>query len=250
MISPQSHSEKLIRGGGPFGDLDTPAATEKFTLLIADDHVMLREALRNIFEQCSDIEVVAEASDGLEAVEMCTELQPDVILMDIMMPKLNGIEATKQIREVSPRTAVLMLTGYDDDCYVAGLLESGAAGYLLKSTERASLVSAVRAIAQGEAVLDSCVFAKILHHTNFPQKTERNVKLGDSLTMREMEVFKLVAHGMSNKEIATTLCVTVGTVKAHLSSIFSKMQVASRAEAVFRGITLGLVEGADFGKKE
>ena len=234
-------------------DKTTDVVVNKIALLIVDDHILLREAIRSTFEKCEDIEVVAEAGDGLEAVSSCLKLKPDVVLMDIMMPKLNGIEATKEIRRASPNTAVLVLTGYDDDAYVAGLLEAGAAGYLLKSTQAAGLIRAVRAIADGETILDASVFARIRHYITFPKKEESGGKVSaasnDSLSARELEVMRLVANGMSNKEIANRLCVTISTVKAHLSSIFGKIDVASRAEAIFKGMRLGLIGENDLGQR-
>ena len=213
--------------------------------MIADDHSLLREAIRHAFDQHKDIEVVAEVDDGVEAVRLSSELRPDVVIMDIMMPRLNGIEATKQIRKLTPTTAVLILTGYDDDRYVIGLLEAGAAGYLLKSTQGQSLVRAVRAVYDGEAILHPALIGKILRYTTFTEPADRSCETKELLSKREKDVLKLATRGMNNKSIAEELFVTVGTVKAHLSSIFSKMGVASRTEAIVKGMREGWITQED-----
>lgn len=211
----------------------------KIRILIADDHPLLREAMRSAFEQQQDMEVVGEASDGQEAVDLSSQLKPDIIVMDIVMPKLSGIEATRQIRKSSPTTAVLILTAYDDDRYVIGLLEAGAAGYLLKSARGRDLVGAVRTVHAGESVLHPSIIAKILKYGVEMQAQSAQRSTGEQLSDRELEVLKLAAKGMSNKEIAHELFLSVRTVKAHLSTIFGKMDVASRTEAIVRGVRQG-----------
>ncbi len=208
-------------------------------VLIADDHPLLREAMRSTFKQYPDIEVVAEAVDGEEAVRLSAELKPDIVVMDIVMPKLNGIEATKQIKKLSPNTAVLILTAYDDDRYVIGLLESGAVGYLLKSAPGRVLVEALRTVYQGESVLNPAIIAKLLKYGHQKQTSENQPKPEEQITGRELEVLKLVARGMSNKDIAQALFLSTRTVKTHLASIFSKMEVASRTEAIVKGVREG-----------
>lgn len=210
----------------------------KIRVIIVDDHPLLRKAMRNTFEQHEDIEVVGEAKDGEEAVKLSSELKPDIAIMDIVMPNLSGIEATKQIRKISPKTAVLILTAYDDDHYVIGLMEAGAAGYLLKSARSQDLVRAVRSVHAGESVLHPTIIAKILKqriqiHASDEQRTK------EELSSREMEVIKLAARGMSNKDIAGELLLSIRTVKAHLSNIFNKMGVASRTEAIITGVREG-----------
>jgi NarL family two-component system response regulator LiaR len=228
--------------------------SKKIRVIIADDHALLREAMRVALEQYNDIEVVAEATDGVDVVRLSSELKPDVVVMDIMMPKLNGIKATMQVRNISPATAVLILTGYDDDRYVIGLLESGAAGYLLKSSNMEGLVRAVHAVYDGEAVFDHSIFRKILNYTSFSKGKSKVADSGkehrEALSVREITVLKLAATGMSNKQIADELCVTVATVKAHLSSIFSKMGIVSRAEAIFKGMRDGLITLEDLLEQE
>jgi DNA-binding NarL/FixJ family response regulator len=215
----------------------------KLKVLIADDHPLLREALHRALDGKGDMEIVAEAGDGEEAVKLTSELKPDVVVMDIVMPKLNGIEATKKIKEVIPNTAVLILTAYNDEEYILGLLDAGAAGYLLKSARGSDLVEAVRAIQVGESVLHPNIIAKLLKRAmTGPVEGHQHSEL---LSERESEVLKLVALGMSNKEVAEKLSVSERTVKAHLTNIFNKLNVASRSEAIVRGLKLGLVNVED-----
>ena len=207
--------------------------------MIADDHPLVREALHRTLEGEEDIEVVAEAGDGEEAVKFASELKPDVAVMDIVMPKLNGIEATRKIKEIAPDTAILILTAYDDDEYVLGLLDAGAAGYLLKSARGRDLVGAIRAIRSGESVLHPKIIAKLLERATVAPAEQH--KASDPLSERESEVLKLVTSGMSNKEIAENLFLSQRTVKAHLTSVFNKLNVASRSEAIVKGLQWGLV---------
>ena len=214
-------------------------ADAKIRVIVADDHPLLRDAMRNTLEKQEDIEVIGEASDGEEAVKLSSELNPDVVIMDIVMPRLNGIEATKRIKEISPDTAVLILTAYDDDRYVIGLLEAGAAGYLLKSARGQALVDAIRTVSAGESVLHPTIIAKVLKYgvRTRAQGGERGTK--GQLSDRELEVLKLASKGMSNKDIAKELFLSTRTVKAHLSNIFDKLDVASRTEAIVKGIKEG-----------
>ena len=209
------------------------------TVLIADDHPLVREALHRALEGEEDIEVVAEANDGEEAVKFASELKPNVAVMDIVMPKINGIEATKKIKEIAPDTAILILTAYDDDEYVLGLLDAGAAGYLLKSARGRDLVGAIRAIRSGESVLHPKIIAKLLKRATIAPAGEH--KASELLSERESEVLKLVTSGMSNKEIAENLFLSQRTIKAHLTNIFNKLNVASRSEAIVKGLQWGLV---------
>ena len=212
---------------------------DKLTILIADDHPLVREALHQALDGERDMEVVAEAGDGAEAVKLASELKPDVAVMDIVMPKLNGIEATRKIKEITPQIAILILTAYDDDEYVLGLLDAGAAGYLLKSARGCDLAGAIRAVKSGESVLHPKIIAKLLKRAMTAPVKER--KASDLLSERELEVLRLVALGMSNKEIAEKLFLSQRTVKAHLTNIFNKLNVASRSEAIVKGLQWGLV---------
>jgi DNA-binding NarL/FixJ family response regulator len=211
----------------------------KIRVLLADDHSLLRDAMRNCIEQEEDMVVVGEASDGEETVRLSLELKPDIVIMDIVMPKLSGIEASKQIKDMCPSVAVLILTAYDDDRYVLGLLEAGAAGYLLKSARGHTVVEAVRTILRGESVLHPTVISKLLKHALHADAGREEASGAKLLSPRELEIMKLCSRGMSNKDMAKELCLTVRTVKAHLSNIFDKLGVASRTEAILKGLREG-----------
>ena len=208
-------------------------------VLLADDHVLVREGTRQLLSQEPDLLVVAEAGDGEEAVRLAAETHPDVALIDIAMPKLNGIEATKQIKSISPTTAVLILSAYDDDQYVFALLEAGAAGYLLKNVRGRELIEAVRSVYAGESVLHPVIARKVIDRLNLPVSSTSEETTDQSLTERELEVLSLAAKGLSNKDIADQLYLSARTVQAHLSTIFSKLEVGSRTEAVVLALRRG-----------
>jgi DNA-binding NarL/FixJ family response regulator len=215
---------------------------QSIRVLIADDHALLRESMRSVVDGQEDMEVVGEACDGEEAVRISSDLKPDIAVLDIVMPKLNGIEASKGIKKASPATAILILTAYDDVQYALGLLEAGAAGYLLKSARGEDVVAAIRAVRAGESVLHPSIIAKLLKRgAGVPIGLDRP-KSRDSLSEREFEVLTLAATSMSNKEIAERLSVTVRTVKAHLSNTFAKMNVASRTEAILLAVREGWLD--------
>jgi DNA-binding NarL/FixJ family response regulator len=210
----------------------------KIKILLAEDHAVVRQGTRELLERESDLEVVAEAGDGEEAVQLAARHQPDVAIMDIAMPKLNGIEATRQIKASHPATAVLVLTAYDNDQYVFAVLEAGAAGYLLKDVHAEELIKAVRAVYAGESVLHPVIARKVINHFA-PITAKREESAQEPLTEREMQVLKLAARSMTNQEIAHELALSVRTVQSHLSNIFGKMQVGSRTEAVLQGLKKG-----------
>jgi NarL family two-component system response regulator LiaR len=211
----------------------------KLTVLIADDHPLVRDALRQALDGEEDMQIVGEAADGEEAIRLASELKPDVAVMDIVMPKLNGIEATRKIKQIAPDIAILILTAYDDDEYVLGLLDAGAAGYLLKSARGHDLAGAIRAIKSGESVLHPKIIAKLLKRAMVAPSEEH--KPPAILSERELEILRFVALGMSNKEIADKLFLSERTIKAHLTNIFNKLNVASRSEAIVKGLQWRLV---------
>ena len=222
-----------------FTTLFRAQAMEPITVVLADDHPVLREGMRNLLEQQRDIRVIGEAGNGHEAVAAVRALKPDIVLMDVVMPRLNGIEATKQIKRTNPTTAVLILSAYDDDRYVLGLLDAGAAGYLLKNATGQEVIQAIRSVHAGEAVLHPAVAARLLARAGRLSPRPAMVDGEEPLTGRELEVLQLAAKGDSNKEIAKELVLSVPTVKAHLVNIFNKLGVGSRTEAVLYGLRMG-----------
>jgi RNA polymerase sigma factor (sigma-70 family) len=210
---------------------------ETIKVLLADDHAVVRQGTRELLDREEGIDVVAEASDGKQAVQLTIKEHPDVVVMDFAMPKLNGIEATRQIKAVAPGIAILVLTAYDSDQYIFAFLEAGAAGYLLKDVQVDELVQAIRAVHAGESMLHPAIARKVINRFGQPEQEARTVNLAlDQLTEREIEVLKLAAKGMSNREIAQKLVISVRTVQTHLTNIFNKMGVGSRTEAVVHAL--------------
>ena len=214
---------------------------DKIKILIADDHAVVREGTRQILEQEPDLEVVGEACDGEEAVKLAGSARPDVAIVDIAMPKVDGIEATKQIKTLYPSIAVLILSAYDDDQFVFNLLEAGAAGYLLKSIRSHELIEAIRAVYAGESVLHPVIARKVLNRFAPVSGQPQGQKPTEVLSEREIEVLRLATQGLSNRDIANGLCLSLRTVQAHLGHIFNKLQVSSRTEAVVRALKEGWV---------
>lgn len=212
---------------------------ETITVVLVDDHGVLREGMRRLLEQEPDLAVVGEASNGAEAVEVVRALSPDLVVMDVVMPGISGVEATRLIKKSNPTTAVLILSAYDDDRYVLGLLEAGVAGYLLKSARGQELVQAIRAIRTGDAVLHPSVTARLLARAFHSPHHASSSANGEELTERELEVLRLAASGLGNKEIAERLALSLPTVKAHLVNVFNKMSVGSRTEAVLQALRRG-----------
>lgn len=212
---------------------------KKIRVLLAEDHVVVREGTRELIQREQDMEVVGEAGDGEEAIELATRLRPDLVIMDIAMPKVNGVEATRRIKELYPATAVLILTAYDSEQYIFALLEAGAAGYLLKNVRGSELIDAVRAVCAGESVLHPVVTRKVLERLTGVTGGPGEEGVRDVLSEREMDVLQLASKGMSNKDIAKELSVSVRTVQAHLGNIFNKLGVGSRTEAVLHALRRG-----------
>ena len=213
----------------------------KTKVLVADDHPLLREALCRLFFSQKDIQIVGEACDGEEVVALATRVRPDVVVIDVMMPKADGLEATKRIKEAVPSAAVLVLTAYDDENYVLGLLEAGAAGYLLKSARGQDLVDAVRAVKAGEYVLHPDIMEKLLKRAEVRSSDAGATGIKRVLTDREIDILRLLAKGMGNKEIAEKSYLSLRTVKTHMSNIFAKLGVASRSEALTEALRCGLL---------
>ena len=214
---------------------------DKIKILIADDHAVVREGTRQILEQEPDLNVVAEAGDGEEAVSLAASSKPDVAIIDVAMPRVDGIEATRRIKALYPAIAVLILTAYDDDQFVFSLLEAGAAGYLLKSVSGRELIDAVRAVYSGESVLHPTIARKVLNRFVPTPGKPKEHEPSEVLSEREMDVLKLATRGLTNQDIANRLCLSVRTVQAHLGHIFNKLQVSSRTEAVVCALKEGWV---------
>ncbi len=215
------------------------------TVALVDDHSLLREGMRRVLEREPDLQVVGEAANGAEAVAMVQALEPDVVLMDVVMPELNGIEATKQIKVSNPTTSVIILSAHDDDRYVLGLLEAGVAGYLLKHSSGQEVVQAIRAIHAGDAVLDPAVTARLLVLASRSPGSALSSGSGGRPTKRELTVLSLAASGLGNKEIANELGLSLPTVKAHMVNIFNKTGVGSRTEAVLQALRRGWIRMED-----
>ena len=208
-------------------------------ILLAEDHAVVRESIRESLEREPQFRVVGEASDGEQAVKMARELQPDVIIMDISMPKLNGIEATRQIKAFYPSVAILVLTAYDDEQYIFSVLSSGAAGYLLKDVGVQDLMEAIRTVYSGDSVLHPAIARKVLNKFKMPKGDAAKEQVADLLTDRESTVLKMAASGLSNNEIAQGLHLSVSTIESHLRTIFNKLGVGSRTEAVIEALKKG-----------
>jgi DNA-binding NarL/FixJ family response regulator len=215
--------------------------TNPIRLIIADDHPVVREGLTAILETQPDIDVLAEAADGAEAVRLAVGLKPDVMLMDLQMPNLDGVEAIKQIKAKVPGTEIVVLTTYDSDEYIFRGIEAGARGYLLKGASKNELLGAIRAASRGEALLPPVVAGKLVER--FTQMAQRQGGDGEeALTERELEVLRLMAQGARNKEIAHDLSITERTAKAHVSSILGKLAASDRTEAVTIALRKGLIK--------
>jgi DNA-binding NarL/FixJ family response regulator len=211
--------------------------SKKTRILLADDHALVRRGFRMILDSQADFEIVGEAGNGREAVEMAQQLQPDIVVMDVAMPELNGIEATRRIGELSPRTRVLALSMHKDSIYVREILRAGARGYLLKDSSDNDLVAAVRAVAGGEGYLSPGVSEAVL--SDYRKHVSDPI---DLLTTREREVLQLIAEGKTNKEIATGLSLSVYTVDAHRGRIMEKLNLHSTGELVRFAVRKGLID--------
>jgi DNA-binding NarL/FixJ family response regulator len=214
---------------------------DKLRILLGDDHTLLRQGLRKILEERPDWEVVAEASDGRDAVRQATATQPDVAILDIGMPLLNGIEATRQIIRRSPKIHVLILSMHSNEAYIIQALHAGARGYLLKDSADTDLIRAVTAVAAGKSFFSPAV-AKIMLDDYVRQRSEQGtIDRFESLSEREREVFQLVAEGHSNKEVADLLSISPATVETHRAHILQKLDVHNTAELVLYAVRRGVI---------
>jgi DNA-binding NarL/FixJ family response regulator len=212
---------------------------DRIRLLIADDHAFYREGVRTMLRGLAEIEVIGEASSGDETISKAEALQPDVVLMDIKMPGVNGIEATKRILHTSPHIKVLVVTMFEDDDSVFAAMRAGSRGYLLKDADHDELVRAVKAVYRGEAIFSPAIAQRMIHYFSALPRTASAIAFPE-LTDREREVLQLIAQGESNTAIAGRLTLSLKTVQNHVSNIFSKLQVADRAQAIIRARDAGV----------
>lgn len=208
-------------------------------ILIADDHTLLREGTCRLLEKEPDFELVGEAENGRQALEMIDTYKPDIAILDIRMPELNGIDVVRKMRDLRSATKALMLTAYSDDDYVIALMEAGASGYLLKTAHEKELVDSIRAVYSGEPVLHPTVAIKIARL--WAQRGIVKKQTSEQLSQRELQIIELAVKGMRNKAIAEDLNISVRTVEGHFNSIFSKLGVSSRVEAVLEAISRRMI---------
>jgi DNA-binding NarL/FixJ family response regulator len=234
---------------------DADAATERARLLIAEDHALVREGLRSMLAGAEDFEVIGEAENGKRAVEMCRSLNPDLVLMDVRMPEMDGLEATKRIKEAQPGVGVLMVTTHQDPDYLLEAVRSGAAGYVLKESSKAQLLDAVRRTLSGESALNQDLAMRLIARIGGEPgrgKEERASEpasagsrgpeaLAGILSAREIEALRLIASGKTNRQIARELLVSLSTVKTHVQRIIKKLGVSDRTQASVKAIELGLL---------
>jgi NarL family two-component system response regulator LiaR len=211
----------------------SPAGPPRIAVLIADDHPVVRHGLKAFLQLQDDLDIVGEAGDGLEAVAQVKKLRPDVVLLDLVMPQLDGIDAIRLIREASPSTKVIVLTTFADDEMVFPAVKAGAAGYLLKDVEPRELAEAIRTVNRGQGPLHPSIASKLMHE--FAGEQERG-DIMEALTEREMDVLRLIAQGKSNREIAREFVLSEKTVKTHVSSILAKLRLADRTQAALYAV--------------
>jgi two-component system NarL family response regulator len=212
----------------------------KVNILIVDDHTLFRTGVRKMLEAEEDMQVVGEAATGLEALEQARSLMPDVILMDIKMPDLDGVQAARTLHREMPHVGIIFVTMFEDDEFIFQGLQAGGRGYILKDADPDTMLRAIRAVAHGESLLGSTVAQKVMRQ--FSALPGKQAPLVDDLTPREIEVLKLIAEGRSNSEIAKELVISEKTVKNHINNIFSKLHVYDRSQAMLYAIRKGLVK--------
>jgi NarL family two-component system response regulator LiaR len=205
-------------------------------VLIVDDHTVVRQGIRFLLEQQADMEIVGEGENGAQAIARVTDLLPDVVLLDLVMPEMDGLTAVRELRRLAPSAQIIILTSYHEDDQIFRAIKAGARSYLLKDTHPHELIAAVRAAARGESILHPMVASRLLHE----MQAHEQAPLGD-LTPRELEVLKCIAHGRSNAEIATDLVISEPTVKTHVSNILAKLHLADRTQAAIYALQQQLV---------
>ena len=222
---------------------------EKIKVFLAEDHAVVREGLSELICREADMDVVGEAGDGEETVRLVKELEPDIVLMDIAMPGMNGIEATRRIKEEQPRVCVLVLTAYDNPEFVSAVIEAGAEGYLLKNVRGNELTNAIRTARAGESVLHPAIARALFAQLRPPESRPYHEK-NELLSERELQVLRLGAEGLGNKQIAVRLSIGPRTVQTHWRNIFGKLGVYSRTEAIVRSLRKGwiTIEGEEYGE--
>jgi DNA-binding NarL/FixJ family response regulator len=213
--------------------------------MLVDDQQLIRQGIRILLEQEPDIEVLAEAANGADALSLCRKVQPDVVLMDVQMPEMDGVECTRQLAQAYPQVGVIILTTFDDDDYIFEGLRAGARGYLLKDVSSAELAAAVRTVAGGGALIQPSISRRVISEFARLSRGPSSPQLVESLTPREREVLQALADGLSNQEIAEKLVITEGTVKNHVSSLLAKLEVRDRTQAVLKAQQLDLLQKDD-----
>lgn len=223
-----STTSSLLRAGAPA------------RLIIADDHELVRVGLRSMLAGERWLELVGEATNGREALELCRTLRPDLVLIDVRMPEMDGLETTRAIKKECPQTCVIVVTMHENTDYLIAAMKSGAAGYLLKDTSRRELLAAIRNVLRGESFLNTELTQRLLQHLASETTLARETTI-EPLTAREQEVLSLLAKGLTNREIANKLVISAGTVKVHVQHIIAKLNVSDRTQAAVRAIELGLL---------
>ena len=216
--------------------------TESIKILVADDHTIVRQGLARLLEEQPDLKIVGEATNGRKAVDLAKELKPDIVIMDIAMPRMNGIEAAKRIRKHLPKTKILILSMYSHEHYIQELLETGVSGYLLKDSSGRDIINAIHAAMNDETYLSPSISKVLVDSYLSPQKAFSKAERYKQLTNREREVFQLIAEGHSTRQIADILCVSISTVKSHRANIMEKLEIDSPVKLVHFAIQLGLVD--------
>jgi len=211
-------------------------------IMLADDHTIVRQGLARLLEEHHDLKVVGQAVNGQDAIEKAENLRPDVIIMDIAMPRMNGIEAAKRIRKLLPETKIIILSMYSHEHYIHELLECGVSGYLLKDSDGRDIIDAIRAALKNETFLSPSISKKVVDSYLSPTKNSSKFELYKQLSNREREVFQLIAEGHSTREIAGMLCVSISTIKSHKAKIMEKLGIKSSVKLVHFAIQLGLVD--------